>query len=50
MTVTSVLTLTSVVTVTILVNKNSLLKGYDLKQMEFFGSIIICSLSVVSLF
>ena len=49
MTVTSVLTLTSVVTVTILVN-NSLLKGYYLKQMEFVGSIIICSLSVVSLF
>lgn len=48
-TVMSVATLMSVMTVTILIN-NSLLIGYYLKQMEFFGSIIICSLSVVSLF
>lgn len=39
-TVMSVATLTSVVTVTILIN-NSLLKGYYLKEMEFFGSVII---------
>ena len=39
MTVTGVLTLMSVVTVTIVINL--LLKGYYLKQMEFFGSVII---------